>query len=203
MGHVVITAFAGLGTAGCGLPLISHKCGCFREITEFRAVGWGFFPSLKARREDKTCRREKPPSRKAERGVTAHSGCKYRQHSPTVLLCLWMGRREQRDTAFLWAPGGQDHEEPELWAVRDPAVGQMATAEHLSGGISYRRCWHLLFSPVAASCQLLSLPMLMSPANLPSFLLSYLDYYFPLSLERTMLEGKRSCPAPAWLLSAV
>lgn len=71
MGCLVITAFAGLGTAGCGLPLISHKCGCFREITEFRAVGWVFFPSLKARREDKTCELEKPPSRKAESSVTA------------------------------------------------------------------------------------------------------------------------------------
>lgn len=38
----------------------------------------------------------------------------------------------------------------------------------------------------------------LSLADLPSFLLRFL---FPLSLERTMLDGKGSCLAPGWLPS--
>lgn len=158
-----------------------------------------FFPSSKARREGKPHRLEKPRSRNAECGVAARSGCKYGQRGPAVAAVPMDGETQEDN-----ARGEQDHEALELGAVKDPVVGWMATAEHLSRGISHGRCWHLLCSPSAAPCRLPSLPVLPSQANLPSFLLSSGDYYFffPLSLERTMLGGKGSRPALGWLPSA-
>jgi len=98
-----------------------------------------------------------------------------------MLLCPRIGRDERAmhggRRCLAVGAGVQDHEVLETWAERDSAVGQMATAEHLSSGISYRRCRRLLCSPAAAPCQLPSLHVVLSQANLPSFLLSSWDFF--------------------------
>lgn len=90
--------------------------------------------------------------------------------------------------------GDQDHGALELQARRNPAVGWVATAERPSGGISRRRCRYLLCSPVAAPCQLPSPPVVMSQANLPSFLLSSWDYFFSSFFGKNNAGGQGKPP---------
>lgn len=139
---MVIAACAGLGATGGGLLLISHKRGCFRERVGFRAVGWVFSIPQGKKRGQKL---EKPQHRNAESGAAARSAA----------AAVPMGGETGEGNALgrmpppMGAVGGQDHGGLGPGAGRDPVVGWMAAAEHLSGGISHRSCWRLL-CPVPA-----------------------------------------------------